>query len=70
MGSGGTFTWTGGTIGNSAILDLGTGSTSTFTNAGSLFLSGTVNNSGTWNMQSGNLAQSGAPSLFNNLPPG
>jgi hypothetical protein len=67
----GTFLWTGGTIGSSAILNLASGSTSTC-NPGNtnLFLSGTLNNSGTFTMQSGNLLQSGSPSLFNNLASG
>ncbi|MFN9326285.1 MAG: beta strand repeat-containing protein, partial [Flavobacteriales bacterium] len=68
VSTGGAFTWTGGIIGSSGILNLASGSTSTFNpGATTLFLSGTINNNGTWTMQSGNLAQSGTPSLFNNL---
>ena len=70
VAAGGTFTWTSGSIGSTAVLDLLTGSTSTFNNASLLFMNGTVNNSGTWTMLGGTLFQSGAPAQFNNLPGG
>ncbi|MFN9327126.1 MAG: hypothetical protein ACK6A5_17255, partial [Flavobacteriales bacterium] len=71
VATGGSFTWTAGFIANSATLNLATGSTGTFNpGATNLALGGTLNNSGTWTMQSGNLVPSGSPSLFNNLSGG
>ena len=70
----GTLTWASGVLGASSILNINAGCTVTF-NGGSLTLNalGTINNSGTWNMEGGNLGQSSfvsGPCAFNNLPGG
>jgi hypothetical protein len=71
----GTLTWTSGALGASSILNINAGCTVTF-NGGTVTRNalGTINNSGTWNMESGNMGQAGAgsgfPCAFNNLPGG
>lgn len=74
ISNGGTFNWSGGTLAANSLLGLAVGSTGTFSGgASTLAALGTINNSGTWNMQSGNMGQptfNGGPLSFNNLSGG
>jgi hypothetical protein len=69
--TGGTFNWTGGGFTGTAVLNLQNGAVATMSGTGTRAALGTINNSGTWNMQGGNLGQPslvGGPCTFNNLP--
>ena len=62
--NGGTFVWTGGTIGSTAIVNINVGVAVTFNPIGTAYCDGIVNNYGTWNFDGGDLQGTGT---FNNL---
>ncbi|MBK9147294.1 MAG: T9SS type A sorting domain-containing protein [Flavobacteriales bacterium] len=62
--TGGTFTWTGGTIHASCVLNLAVGVVSVFNTTVSVYCYGVIYNGGTWSFNGGNLVGSGA---FHNL---
>ncbi len=62
--TGGTFTWTGGTIHASCVLNLAVGVVSVFNTTASVYCHGAIYNGGTWSFNGGNLIGSGA---FHNL---
>lgn len=66
---GGVFNVTNGYVNSDGLLHLSAGATAS-TN-GFAFLNGTINNEGTWTMQSGRIhSNSSGPNVFNNLPGG
>jgi hypothetical protein len=66
---GGVFNLTNGYVNSDGLLHLSAGATAS-TN-GFAFLNGTINNEGTWTMQSGRTHSNGSgPNVFNNLPGG
>ncbi|MBL7956593.1 MAG: T9SS type A sorting domain-containing protein, partial [Flavobacteriales bacterium] len=65
--TGGTFTWTGGTIHASCVLNLAVGVVSVFNTTVSVYCYGAIYNGGTWNFNGGNLIGNGA---FHNLATG
>ncbi|MBK6341281.1 MAG: hypothetical protein IPF41_01500 [Flavobacteriales bacterium] len=62
--TGGTFTWTGGTIHASCVLNLAVGVVSVFNTTVSVYCYGVIYNGGTWSFNGGNLVGNGA---FHNL---
>jgi len=72
-GNGGSFNWSGGAIGATAVVNIGAGASATVSGAGTRTALGTINNAGIWNMQGGNLGQpsfNSGPCAFNNLTGG
>ena len=65
--TGGTFTWTGGTIHASCVLNLAVGVVSVFNTTVSVYCYGAIYNGGTWSFNGGNLIGGGA---FHNLATG
>jgi len=71
--TGESFNWTGGAFTGTAVLNLLNGVVATINGSGTLTALGTINNSGIWNMEGGNLGQSSfasGPCTFNNLSGG
>ncbi|HRD54192.1 MAG TPA: hypothetical protein PKY96_16255 [Flavobacteriales bacterium] len=71
--SGGQFTWTGGRLDGTTVLNINSGATATANGTTTLDALGIINNAGTWALTGGNLGQStplGGPTTFNNLPGG
>jgi hypothetical protein len=68
--SGSLFNLASGTINSNVVLNLAAGSITVANVTGSFFNNGTINNSGTWNMEAGNHSFSVGPAAFNNLSTG
>jgi hypothetical protein len=69
--NGGSFNWSGGVLGTTAVVNIGTGASATFNGPGQLAASGTINNAGTVTMIGGGITGGPSqPAIFNNLPNG
>jgi predicted lipoprotein with Yx(FWY)xxD motif len=67
--NGGSFTWTGGFLGTTTAINIGTSASATFNGPGQLEARGTINNAGTVTMLGGGISGGpNQPATFNNLP--
>ncbi len=65
----GSFNWSGGVLGTTAVVNIGAGASATFNGAGQLVARGTINNAGTVTLIGGGLSGlDSQPATFNNLP--
>lgn len=67
----GSFNWSGGVLGTTAVVNIGAGASATLNGSGLLEARGTINNAGTVTMTGGGITGGpNQPATFNNLPNG